>query len=75
MSALAQNNYSGHFTRSLHDVMNAVGKKWNVSFKYNVDTTGRQLPYADFRVRAYSLEESLNNICKYFRTFERIGLL
>ena len=66
MSALAQNNYSGHFTRSLHDVMNAVGKKWNVSFKYNVDTTGRQLPYADFRVRAYSLEESLNNICKYF---------
>ena len=46
--------------------MESVSKRWNVRFKYNVDTTGLKLPYADFRVRAYSLEETLTNICKYF---------
>lgn len=65
-SLQAQNNYNGHFTRSLHDVMESVSKRWNVRFKYNVDTVGLRLPYADFRVRPYSLEETLTNICKYF---------
>ncbi len=65
-TASAQNNYEGNYTRSLHDVMQIVSKKWNVKFKYNVDTVGKQLPYADFRIRAYSLEETLTNICKYF---------
>jgi hypothetical protein len=62
----AQNNYTGHFTRSLHDVMQDVSRRFGVRFKYNVDTIGKKLPYADFRVRPYSLEESLTNICKYF---------
>lgn len=62
----SQNNYQGHFTRSLHDVMESVGKRWGVRFKYNVDTIGRRLPYADFRIKPYSLEETLTNICKYF---------
>lgn len=46
--------------------METVGKRWGVRFKYNVDTTGLKLPYADYRVRPYSLEETLTNICKYF---------
>lgn len=46
--------------------MTTVGNRWNVRFKYNVDTVGLRLPYADFRVRPYSLEETLTNICKYF---------
>ena len=58
----AQNCYQGHFTRSLHDVMQDVSQRWGVRFKYNVDTVGRQLPYADFRIKPYSLEESLANI-------------
>ena len=62
----AQNCYQGHFTRSLHDVMQDVSQRWGVRFKYNVDTVGRQLPYADFRIKPYSLEETLTNICKYF---------
>ena len=64
--AVAQNSYQGHFTRSLHDVMQDVSQRWGVRFKYNVDTIGRQLPYADFRIKPYSLEETLTNICKYF---------
>jgi dienelactone hydrolase len=46
--------------------METVSERWNVRFKYNVDTVGKQLPYADFRIRAWSLEETLSNICKYF---------
>ena len=34
--------------------------------KYNVDTTGLKLAYADFRVRPYSLEETLCNILSPF---------
>lgn len=65
-SICAQNNYAGNYTRSLHDVMESVSKRWGVKFKYTVDTTGLKLPFADFRVRAYSLDETLTNICKYF---------
>ncbi len=64
--AAPANTYEGHFTRSLHDVMDDVAKRWGVKFKYNVDTVGRQLPYADFRIRPYSLEETLTAICRYF---------
>ncbi len=46
--------------------METVSARWGVRFKYNADTVGRQLPYADFRIRAYSLEATLDNICKYF---------
>lgn len=66
MPAMAQNDYQGHFTRSLHDVMGDVEKRFGVKIKYSVDTVGRQLPYADFRIRPYSIEETLDNICKYF---------
>lgn len=66
LSMSAQTDYKGHFTRSLHDVMADVGRRWGVKFKYNVDTVGKRLSYADFRIRPYSLEETLDNICKYF---------
>ncbi|MDR4930271.1 alpha/beta hydrolase family protein [Segatella bryantii] len=62
----AQNNYAGQYTRSLHDIMEDVSTRFHVRFKYNVDTVGKRLPYADYRVRPYSIEETLTNICKYF---------
>lgn len=65
-AACSQNDYAGHYTRSLHDLMQDVSARWGVRFKYNVDTTGRTIPYADFRIRPYSLEETLSNICSYF---------
>jgi poly(3-hydroxybutyrate) depolymerase len=65
-TASAGNDYQGKYTRPLHDVMEDVAHRFGVRFKYNVDTVGKMLPYADFRIRPYSLEETLDNICKFF---------
>ena len=46
--------------------MTDISRRFGVKFKYNVDTAGVVLPHADFRVRPYSLEMTLDNICKYF---------
>ena len=58
--------YEDQFTRPLGDVLNDVSKRFNVKLKYNVDTTGLKLAYADFRIRPYSIEETLNNILAPF---------
>ena len=67
MEATAQ-IYETQFRRPVSDVMKDVGARFGVKFKFdgNVDTAGVVLPYADFRVRPYSLEQTLDNICKYF---------
>ena len=46
--------------------MEDVSRQFGVRFKYNVDTTGLRLPYADFRIRPYAIDETLDNICRYF---------
>ena len=70
LSALAlqgsAQTFETKFERSVSDLMNDVQRQFNVRFKYNVDTVGKRLPYADFRIRPYSVEQTLNNICKYF---------
>lgn len=58
--------YEDKFTRPLGDVLNDVSKRFNVKLKYNVDTTGLKLAYADFRIRPYSIEQTLNNILAPF---------
>ena len=60
--------YETRFERSVTDLMNDVAKRFGVKFKFdkNVDTVGKKMPYADFRVRPYSLEMTLDNICKYY---------
>ena len=58
--------FETRYERSVHDLMHDVQQRFGVKFKYNVDTTGHRLPYADFRVRPYSIEMTLDNICKYF---------
>jgi hypothetical protein len=58
--------YENHFTSSLHDVLTDVEARFHVRLKYNVDTVGKMLPYADFRIRPYSVEESLTNILAPF---------
>lgn len=65
MSARAQ-TFENKFTRPLSDVLNDVSARFGIRLKYNVDTTGLKLAYADFRVRPYSLEETLNNILSPF---------
>ena len=60
--------FETRYERSVHDLMKDVGKRFGAKFKFdsNVDTVGKRLPYADFRVRPYSLEMTLDNICKYY---------
>ena len=67
MQASSQ-TYETQYSRPLSDVMKDVAKRFNVKFKFdsNVDTAGVMLTYADFRIRPYSLEQTLDNICKHF---------
>ena len=60
--------YETQYRRPVSDVMKDVAKRFNVKFKFdsNVDTAGVTLTYADFRIRSYSLEQTLENICKHF---------
>lgn len=67
MTTLCQaQTYETKYARPLGDVLNDVAKRFNIHLKYNVDTTGLQLNYADFRIRPYSLDETLDNILKPF---------
>ena len=58
--------YETQFAKPLGTVLNEVATRFNVRLKYDVDTTGLVLPYADFRIRPYSVEESLTNILAPF---------
>lgn len=67
MTTLCQaQTYETKYARPLGDVLNDVAKRFNIRLKYNVDTTGLKLNYADFRIRPYSLDETLDNILKPF---------
>jgi len=66
MAAGQAQNYGTKFERPLGEVFQDVQKRFGIRLKYNVDTTGLRLPYADFRIRAYSVEETLKNICAPF---------
>ena len=60
--------FETRYERSVNDLMKDVARRFGVKFKFdsNVDTVGKRLPYADFRIRPYSLEMTLDNICKYY---------
>lgn len=65
MAATAQ-TFEDHFTRSLSDVMGDVQRRFGIRLKYDMDTTGLKVPYADFRIRPYSVEETLTNLLAPF---------
>lgn len=60
---MAQNNDK---SLSLSEMMAVVEKQFDVKIKYNVDTVGKRIPLAMSRIRPYSVEATLDNICKYF---------
>ena len=68
LTSLSAQTYENQFRRPVSDVMQDVAKRFNVRFKFdaNVDTAGVTLTYADFRIRPYSIEQTLDNICKHF---------
>ena len=60
--------FETRYERPVHDLMQDVARSFVVKFKFakNVDTIGKKMPYADFRLRPYSLEMTLDNICKHY---------
>lgn len=66
LTCSAQNDYEHQFTKPFSQVMSELSKQFGVKFKYNVDTTGLVVKYADARIRPYSIDETLKNICAPF---------
>ncbi len=63
-SLLAQPRYENRFIRPLREVIRGLEERFGVRIeerRFSADTL--QLPYADARLRPYSLEESLSGIC------------
>ncbi len=58
--------FENNYTRSLSDVMGDVERRFSIRLKYDMDTTGLKVRYADFRIRPYSVEETLTNILAPF---------
>ena len=58
--------FDSKYARPLGDVLGDVSRRFGIKLKYNVDTTGLKLNYADFRIRPYSVEETLDNILRPF---------
>lgn len=64
LGAKGQNTYEDNYTRPVGQLMGDVESRFGIKLKYSVDTAGVVLPFADFRVRPYSIEATLDNICK-----------
>jgi hypothetical protein len=59
-------SYETQFSKPLGQVLQEIGIRFNVKLKYDADTTGRVVTFADFRIRPYSVEESLTNVLSLF---------
>ncbi|WP_071146272.1 6-O-methylesterase [Bacteroides ihuae] len=67
VGANAQNlTFENKFARPLSEVLTDIQARFHIRLKYDVDTVGKILPYADFRIRPYSAEESLTNVLSPF---------
>lgn len=66
LSAEAQTQtYETEFARPLNEVLADIQNRFGIRLKYDIDTVGKILPYADFRIRPYSVEESLTMCCHH----------
>lgn len=67
LSANAQTQTSEtQFARPLNEVLTDIQSRFGIRLKYDIDTVGKVLTYADFRIRPYSVEESLTNVLAPF---------
>lgn len=70
----AQNRYEERFTRPLDEVLKEVEARFDVKLNIDGRTEGLMVPYADFRIRPYSVEETLYGILGLFdMTFSKTG--
>jgi len=58
--------FENQFSRPLGQVLQEISTRFNVKLKYDVDTAGKVVNFADFRIRPYSIEESLTNVLSLF---------
>lgn len=67
LSAEAQTQtYETQFVRPLNEVLADIQARFGIRLKYDIDTVGKVVSYADFRIRPYSVEESLTNVLAPF---------
>jgi hypothetical protein len=59
-------SFETKFSKPLGKVLQDISTRFNVKLKYDADTTGKVVPNADFRIRPYSVEESLTNVLSLF---------
>jgi hypothetical protein len=59
-------SYETQFSKPLGTVLQEIENSFKVKLKYDADTTGKVVPFADFRIRPYSVEESLTNVLSLF---------
>ncbi len=59
-------SYETQFSKPLGQILQEIGTRFNVKLKYDADTTGKVVTFADFRIRPYSVEESLTNVLSLF---------
>ncbi|MCW1735042.1 6-O-methylesterase [Anaerorudis cellulosivorans] len=70
----AQLTVENQFRRPLSNVLTEISQRFGIRLTYNIDTIGKVLPYADFRIRPFSVEESLTNVLSPFDyKFEKQG--
>lgn len=74
LSSEAQNRYEDRFTRPLDEVLEEVAARFDVKLDVDANTKGLEVPYADFRIRPYSIDETLSSILGLFDlTYARTG--
>jgi hypothetical protein len=59
-------SYETQFSKPLGKVLHEIETRFKVTLKCDADTAGKVVTYADFRIRPYSVEESLTNILSLF---------
>ena len=64
--AVHAQTFETQFSKPLNQVLSEIANRFQVKIKYDADTTGKVVPYADFRIRPYSVEESLTNVLSLF---------
>lgn len=65
-SVVQARDFENQFARPLGTMIDELGSLFGVKLKVEVDTAGKLVPWADFRIRPYSLDESLSGILSLF---------
>ena len=68
------NCFETQFARPLSDLLRDVEQQFGVKLRISGNLEGKMVPYADFRIRPYSIEETLSSILGLFdMTYAQTG--